>query len=141
MKAAIEKENKDKSRNVGFAVTTRQDTAVPSITVKNTFQPSDYKDGDMPHYAASTTTLAGYIYNPRGSVTVESKNGDVYNDGTIYAGTVDMKVENGDFIQSPRTRRTAFSTSAARRSMIPAACTMLAPASSRMVTSSFLPVM
>lgn len=76
MKAAIEKENKDKSRNVGFAVTTRQDTAVPSITVKNTFQPSDYKDGDMPHYAASTTTLAGYIYNPRGSVTVESKNGD-----------------------------------------------------------------
>lgn len=101
MKAAIEKENKDKSMNVGFAVTTRQDdTAVPSITVKNTFQPSDYKDGDMPHYAASTTTLAGYIYNPRGSVTVESKNGDVYNDGTIYAGTVDMKVENGDFIQS-----------------------------------------
>lgn len=100
MKAAIEKENKDKSRNVGFAVTTRQDTAVPFITVKNTFQPSDYKDGDMPHYAASTTTLAGYIYNPRGSVTVESKNGDVYNDGTIYAGTVDMKVENGDFIQS-----------------------------------------
>lgn len=100
MKAAIEKENKDKNRNVGFAVTTRQDTAAPSITVKNTFQPSDYKDGDMPHYAASTTTLAGYIYNPRGSVTVESKNGDVYNDGTIYAGTVDMKVENGDFIQS-----------------------------------------
>lgn len=100
MKAAIEKENKDKSRNVGFAVTTRQDTAAPSITVKNTFQPSDYKDGDMPHYAASTTTLAGYIYNPRGSVTVESKNGDVYNDGTIYAGMVDMKVENGDFIQS-----------------------------------------
>ena len=100
MKAAIEKENKDKSMNVGFAVTTRQDTAAPSITVKNTFQPSDYKDGDMPHYAASTTTLSGYIYNPRGAVIVESKNGDVYNDGTIYAGTVDMKVENGDFIQS-----------------------------------------
>lgn len=100
MKAAIAKENKDKSRNVGFDVTTRQDTAAPSITVKNTFQPSDYKDGDMPHYASSTTTLAGYIYNPRGSVTVESKNGDVYNDGTIYAGMVDMKVENGDFIQS-----------------------------------------
>lgn len=100
MKAAIAKENKDKSRNVGFAVTTRQDTEAPSITVKNTFQPSDYHDGGMPHYAASTTTLSGYIYNPRGAVTVESKNGDVYNDGTIYAGTVDMKVENGDFIQS-----------------------------------------
>lgn len=103
MKAAIAKENKDKSRNVGFAVTTRQtrqDTEAPSITVKNTFQPSDYHDGDMPHYASSTTTLSGYIYNPRGAVIVESKNGDVYNDGTIYAGTVDMKVENGDFIQS-----------------------------------------
>ena len=103
MKAAIAKENKDKSRNVGFTVTTRQDTEdteAPSITVKNTFQPSDYHDGGMPHYASSTTTLSGYIYNPRGAVTVESKNGDVYNDGTIYAGTVDMKVENGDFIQS-----------------------------------------
>ena len=100
MKAAIAKENKDKSRNVGFAVTTRQDTEAPSITVKNTFQPSDYHDGGMPHYASSTTTLSGYIYNPRGVVIVESKNGDVYNDGTIYAGTVDMKVENGDFIQS-----------------------------------------
>lgn len=100
MKAAIAKENKDKSRNVGFAVTTRQDTEAPSITVKNTFQPSDYHDDGMPHYASSTTTLSGYIYNPRGAVIVESKNGDVYNDGTIYAGTVDMKVENGDFIQS-----------------------------------------
>ena len=110
MKAAIEKENKDKSRNVGFDVTTRQDqdTAAPSIMVKNTFQPSDYKDGDMPHYASSTTTLAGYIYNPRGSVTVESKNGDVYNDGTIYAGTVDMKVENGDFIQSLSDRKNSI---------------------------------
>ena len=108
MKAAIAKENKDRSMNVGFAVTTRQDTAAPSITVKNTFQPSEYKDGDMPHYAASTTTLAGYIYNPRGSVTVESKNGDVYNDGTIYAGTVDMKVENGDFIQSLSDRKNSI---------------------------------
>lgn len=105
MKAAIAKENKDKSRNVGFAVTTRQDTEAPSITVKNTFQPSDYHDGGMPHYASSTTTLSGYIYNPRGAVTVESKNGDVYNDGTIYAGTVDMKVENGDFIQSLSDRK------------------------------------
>lgn len=106
MKAAIAKENKDKSRNVGFAVTTRQDTeAPPSITVKNTFQPSDYHDGGMPHYASSTTTLSGYIYNPRGAVIVESKNGDVYNDGTIYAGTVDMKVENGDFIQSLSDRK------------------------------------
>ena len=108
MKAAIKKGNKDKSMNVGFAVTTRQDTAVPSITVKYTFQPSDYKDGDMPHYAASITTLAGYIYNPRGAVTVESKNGDVYNDGTIYAGTVDMKVENGDFIQSLSDRKNSI---------------------------------
>lgn len=105
MKAAIAKENKDKSRNVGFAVTTRQDTEAPSITVKNTFQPSDYHDGGMPHYASSTTTLSGYIYNPRGAVIVESKNGDVYNDGTIYAGTVDMKVENGDFIQSLSDRK------------------------------------
>lgn len=108
MKAEIAKENKDKSRNVGFAVTTRQDTEAPSITVKNTFQPSDYHDGGMPHYASSTTTLSGYIYNPRGAVTVESKNGDVYNDGTIYAGTVDMKVENGDFIQSLSDRKNSI---------------------------------
>lgn len=58
-------------------------------------------DGDhAPYYAAPSVDLKGYIYNPRGTVTVTSANGDVYNKGTIYAGSVNMTVSNGDFIQT-----------------------------------------
>lgn len=58
-------------------------------------------DGDKaPYYAAPNVTLKGYVYNPRGTVTVTSANGDVYNKGTIYAGSVNMTASNGDFIQT-----------------------------------------
>ncbi len=53
-----------------------------------------------PYYAAPNVNLKGYIYNPRGTVTVTSANGDVYNKGTIYAGSVNMTASNGDFIQT-----------------------------------------
>lgn len=53
-----------------------------------------------PYYAAPNVDLKGYIYNPRGTVTVTSANGDVYNKGTIYAGSVNMTASNGDFIQT-----------------------------------------
>ncbi len=115
MKTAIAKANKDSSKSVDFTVTTRDSkgSADPSITILNNFQPSSYvrveeeengKTATIPQYAASDTTLTGYIYNPRGNVTVSSKNGDVYTDGTIYAGTVDVKIDNGDYIQSYDTK-------------------------------------
>ena len=98
---AIQKENKDKTRSVAFDAETRYQTGGPSVTIENNFCPQAYVDGDhAPYYAAPNVTLKGYIYNPRGTVTVTSANGDVYNKGTIYAGSVNMTASNGDFIQT-----------------------------------------
>ena len=98
---AIKKENKDAGKNVSFAAETRYQTGGPSVTIENNFRPKAYVDGDhAPYYAAPSVDLKGYIYNPRGTVTVTSANGDVYNKGTIYAGSVNMTVSNGDFIQT-----------------------------------------
>ena len=101
IRAAIQKENKDKTRSVSFAAETRYQTGGPSVTIENNFRPQAYVDSDnAPYYAAPNVDLKGYIYNPRGTVTVTSANGDVYNKGTIYAGSVNMTASNGDFIQT-----------------------------------------
>lgn len=101
IRAAIKKENKDAGKNVSFAAETRYQTGGPSVTIENNFRPQTYVDSDnAPYYAAPNVTLKGYIYNPRGTVTVTSANGDVYNKGTIYAGSVNMTASNGDFIQT-----------------------------------------
>ena len=98
---AIQKENKDKTRSVSFAAETRYQTGGPSVTIENNFRPQAYVDSDnAPYYAAPNVDLKGYIYNPRGTVTVTSANGDVYNKGTIYASSVNMTASNGDFIQT-----------------------------------------
>lgn len=101
IRTAIQKENKDKTRSVAFAAETRYQTGGPSVTIENNFSPQAYVDSDnAPYYAAPNIDLKGYIYNPRGTVTVTSANGDVYNKGTIYAGSVNMTATNGDFIQT-----------------------------------------
>ncbi len=98
---AIQKENKDKTRSVSFAAETCYQTGGPSVTIENNFRPQAYVDSDnAPYYAAPNVDFKGYIYNPRGTVTVTSANGDVYNKGTIYAGSVNMTASNGDFIQT-----------------------------------------
>lgn len=101
IQSAIQKENKDKTKSVSFTAETRYQTGGPSITIENNFRPQTYVDSDnAPYYAAPNVNLKGYIYNPRGTVTVTSANGDVYNKGTIYAGSVNMTATNGDFIQT-----------------------------------------
>lgn len=101
IRTAIQKENKDKTRSVSFVAETRYQTGGPLITIENNFRPQAYVDNDKaPYYAAPNVNLKGYIYNPRGTVTVTSANGDVYNKGTIYAGSVNMTATNGDFIQT-----------------------------------------
>ena len=103
IRTAIQKENKDKTKSVSFTAETRYQTGGPSITIENNFRPQAYvesKDVPSPYYAAPNVDLKGYIYNPRGTVTVTSANGDVYNKGTIYAGSVNMTASNGDFIQT-----------------------------------------
>lgn len=101
IRAAIQKENKDAGKTVSFAAETRYQTGGPSVTIENNFRPQAYVDSNKaPYYAAPNVDLKGYIYNPRGTVTVTSANGDVYNRGTIYAGSVNMTASNGDFIQT-----------------------------------------
>lgn len=101
IRAAIQKENKDAGKTVSFAAETRYQTGGPSVTIENNFRPQAYVDSNKaPYYAAPNVDLKGYIYNPRGTVTVTSANGDVYNKGTIYAGSVNMTASNGDFIQT-----------------------------------------
>ena len=83
----------------------------PSVTISNTFNPNehlkDVGEGEKaPVYAAPNLTLGKgkTIYNTRGKVTVTSNYGDVYNDGSIVAGSVELTAKNGDFIQSYSNR-------------------------------------
>lgn len=89
----------------------RHQTDDPSVTISNTFNPNDHlKDMDggekAPVYAAANLQLGKgkTIYNTRGKVTVTSDYGDVYNDGSIVAGSVELTAKNGDFIQSYSNR-------------------------------------
>ena len=83
----------------------------PSVTISNTFNPNDHlKDvggGEKaPLYAAANLQLGKgkTIYNTRGKVMITSDYGDVYNDGSIVAGSVELTAKNGDFIQSYSNR-------------------------------------
>ena len=89
----------------------RRQTEDPSVTISNTFKPNTYTkdvgEGEKaPVYAAPNLTLGKgkTIYNTRGKVTVTSDYGDVYNDGSIVAGSVELTATNGDFIQSYSNR-------------------------------------
>ncbi len=89
----------------------RRQTEDPSVTISNTFDPNTYTkdvgEGEKaPVYTAPNLTLGKgkTIYNTRGKVTVVSDYGDVYNDGSIVAGSVELTAKNGDFIQSYSNR-------------------------------------
>lgn len=89
----------------------RRKTEDQSVTISNTFNPNTYTkdvgEGEKaPVYAAANLQLGKgkTIYNTRGKVTVTSDYGDVYNDGSIVAGSVELTAKNGDFIQSYSNR-------------------------------------
>lgn len=89
----------------------RGQTEDPSVTISNTFNPNTYTkdvgEGEkVPVYAAANLQLGKgkTIYNTSGKVTVTSDYGDVYNDGSIVAGSVELTAKNGDFIQSYSNR-------------------------------------
>lgn len=81
-----------------------------TVTITSAFNPNNYLtsvDGvNIPAYSAPNLTLGKgkTIYNTRGKVTVTSDYGDVYNDGSIVAGSVELTAKNGDFIQSYSNR-------------------------------------
>ena len=89
----------------------RHKTEDPSVTISNTFNPNehlkDVGEGEKaPVYAAANLQLGKgkTIYNTRGKVMITSDYGDVYNDGSIVAGSVELTAKNGDFIQSYSNR-------------------------------------
>ena len=88
----------------------RHRTDDPTVTITSSFKPNSYLtnvDGvNVPAYSAPNLTLGKgkTIYNTRGKVTVTSDYGDVYNDGSIVAGSVELTAKNGDFIQSYSNR-------------------------------------
>lgn len=88
----------------------RHKTGDPTVTITSAFEPNSYLtsvDGvNIPAYSAPNLTLGKgkTIYNTRGKVTVTSNYGDVYNDGSIVAGSVELTAKNGDFIQSYSNR-------------------------------------
>lgn len=81
-----------------------------TVTITSSFKPNSYLtnvDGvNVPAYSAPNLQLGKgkTIYNTRGKVTVTSDYGDVYNDGSIVAGSVELTAKNGDFIQSYSNR-------------------------------------
>lgn len=106
----IAKKNKDSSKSVAFTKLNSHNLGMPTnsaVIVENTFKPNDYLDGNNHAYYAAPTLKVGKnatIYNPYGSVSITSAQGDVYNDGSIYADTVKVDVKNGDFIQGYSNR-------------------------------------
>ncbi|HXF65357.1 MAG TPA: hypothetical protein VNK67_01485 [Burkholderiales bacterium] len=83
------------------AVVTRdsQGAPKPAITILSNYDPDGAAYANLPA-PAPNIELNGDITNLRGSVTVHSKAGSILSSGQIRAGTVDIRAENGDFVQS-----------------------------------------
>ena len=101
---------KGKEKLGNLTLESRHQTDDPTVTITSAFNPNSYLtkvDGvNIPAYSAPNLTLGKgkTIYNTRGKVTVTSDYGDVYNDGSIVAGSVELTAKNGDFIQSYSNR-------------------------------------
>lgn len=93
-----------------LTIESRHPTDDTTVTITSTFNPNHYltnvDDVNIPAYSAPNLTLGKgkTIYNTRGKVMVTSDYGDVYNDGSIVAGSVELTAKNGDFIQSYSNR-------------------------------------
>lgn len=93
-----------------LTIESRHPTDDTTVTITSTFNPNSYltnvDDVNIPAYSAPNLTLGKgkTIYNTRGKVMVTSDYGDVYNDGSIVAGSVELTAKNGDFIQSYSNR-------------------------------------
>lgn len=109
----IIKRNLDSAKEVDFAQVKNNKNSTSTVTITNNFDPSAYTvrslnttasanaDPSEKLFSASNITIANdaKIYNPHGSVQVNSSFGDVYNYGTIDAETVDVNVANGGYTQ------------------------------------------
>jgi filamentous hemagglutinin family protein len=72
---------------------------LPQIEVISNYDPNSAKNAKLPA-PAPDIQLEGDVDNPLGSVRVYSQAGSIYVDGDIRAAQVDVKADNGDFVQS-----------------------------------------
>ncbi|MCC7484889.1 MAG: leukotoxin LktA family filamentous adhesin [Burkholderiales bacterium] len=73
--------------------------AKPEINIASNYDPLSPLYANLPA-PAPNIELNGNITNLRGSVTVRSRAGSILSNGSINAGTIDVKADNGDFVQS-----------------------------------------
>ncbi|WP_158589118.1 leukotoxin LktA family filamentous adhesin [Alginatibacterium sediminis] len=74
------------------------DSNKPQIIVTSNYDPNGA--GTVIQAPAPDIRLSGDIINEFGSVKVQSAAGSIYVDKNIRAASVDVKAENGDFVQS-----------------------------------------
>ncbi len=84
--------------NLNLLMRDTQSAPKPAITINSNYDPNGA--GVQVLAPAPNIELAGDITNLRGSVSVHSKAGSILSNGTVRAGTVDIKADNGDFVQS-----------------------------------------
>ncbi|WP_299145063.1 leukotoxin LktA family filamentous adhesin [uncultured Dialister sp.] len=99
----INDKNRDKTKSASFTgVVTRNLSAKPEVTIRNTFAPQskEYMAGKESVFSAPSLHTKGVVYNPRGAVSVTSTSGDVYNEGSINGAAISVTANNGDYIQS-----------------------------------------
>lgn len=72
---------------------------LPEIEVISNFDPNSAKNANLPA-PSPDIQLNGDISNPLGKVRVYSQAGSIYADKDVRAAQVDIKADNGDFVQS-----------------------------------------
>jgi len=99
--AAINRMNLSGSGAAGLDVVTRDTqgaSGAPVIQVQSTYKTGDSRnDVQAP---APDIHLKGDITNLRGAITVASSSGSIYTDGSVNGGSVDIRADKGDFVQS-----------------------------------------
>ncbi|WP_374407793.1 beta strand repeat-containing protein [Hydrogenophaga sp.] len=81
-------------------VTGVSNPSLPEVVIHSNFDPDAAANPSWLKGPAPDIRLTGNISNPRGLVEVHSKAGSILSQGNVLAGTVDIKADNGDFVQS-----------------------------------------
>lgn len=72
---------------------------LPEIEVISNYDPNSAKNANLPA-PSPDIQLSDDVSNPLGLVRVYSQAGSIYVDGDIRAAQVDVRADNGDFVQS-----------------------------------------
>lgn len=103
LKDEIQNVNTDKTKAVAMTIESGDSSGTnPSVIIQNDFAPANYQfeGSTQTAFTAPELHTQGVVYNPRGSVTVTSRAGDVYNEGSLHGGTIQVSATSGDYIQS-----------------------------------------